>query len=129
MKRYIVYDPKTGEILKTGICPGNDFELQNKDGEKIIEGIADQKEQYIQNGEIVNRPQMPITINQTTVHADNTDTIIISNIPTGATMIIEREVYTIDDGVAELTFENPGTYRIMIEKFPYKDVTLEVEAI
>ena len=41
MKKYIVYDKKTGEILSTGQCVDKVFELQTKEGEAVLEGIAD----------------------------------------------------------------------------------------
>lgn len=56
MKNFIVYDPNSGEILRTGSCPDEDFELQ---GQYVMEGIADDSTQYWSDGNIVNMPPKP----------------------------------------------------------------------
>lgn len=55
MKNYIVYR-NNGEIVKTGQCQDCDFEIQ---GEYVIEGIANDSTQYIDNGQIVNMTPKP----------------------------------------------------------------------
>lgn len=52
MKNYIVYSDN-GQILKTGQCQDNDFDLQ---GLNVIEGIANDATQYIKNNQIINMP-------------------------------------------------------------------------
>ena len=39
MKHFIVYDT-TGNILRTGMCPDDMFDLQKGENELIMEGIA-----------------------------------------------------------------------------------------
>lgn len=55
MKNFIVYT-ENGQITKTGQCADNDFYLQ---GKNVIEGIADDSTQYIENKQIVNMPTKP----------------------------------------------------------------------
>lgn len=55
MKNYIVY-LDSGEIIKTGQCQDSDLHLQ---GINVIEGIADDSTQYIDNGQIVNMQPKP----------------------------------------------------------------------
>lgn len=55
MKNYIAYK-LTGQITKTGVCAGADFYLQ---GEHVIEGVANDATQYIQDGELVDMPPRP----------------------------------------------------------------------
>lgn len=55
MKPYIVYLP-SGEITRTGQCSEASFHLQ---GELVLEGIADDATQYIQDGAVVNMPPKP----------------------------------------------------------------------
>jgi hypothetical protein len=38
MKNFTVYDPLTGEVIRSGCCLENDFEHQAHEGEGIIEG-------------------------------------------------------------------------------------------
>jgi len=55
VKNYIVYD-MTGKITGHGQCSDSCFSLQEvKEGESIIEGIADDVTQKIVDGEIVNK--------------------------------------------------------------------------
>lgn len=54
MKNYIVYD-QTGNILRTGICPDHLLKSEAGEGEKVIEGIASDKEHFIVNGNIQER--------------------------------------------------------------------------
>jgi len=42
MQNFIVYDKRTGEILRTGTCPKSMAEIQaSNDSEMVIEGMAD----------------------------------------------------------------------------------------
>lgn len=56
MKNYIVYN-SNGEILRTGICPGQMVKIQ---GENVIEGVASDIEHKIINGEIVRKSEEEI---------------------------------------------------------------------
>lgn len=49
MKNYIVYDLSSGEIIKSGICSDNDFQIQTFENESIIEGIGDMFSNYVLN--------------------------------------------------------------------------------
>lgn len=55
MKNYISFS-ETGEILKTGTCSENDLPLQ---GQNVIEGIANDRTQYIENNIVVDMPSKP----------------------------------------------------------------------
>lgn len=55
MKSFIVYTLK-GEILRTGQCQDSDLFLQ---GEYVIEGMANDATQYIENGQIIDMPPKP----------------------------------------------------------------------
>lgn len=55
MKNFIVY-LNSGQIVKTGYCQDNDFYLQ---GTNVIEGVANDSEQYVQDGQIVDMPPKP----------------------------------------------------------------------
>jgi hypothetical protein len=55
MKNFIVF-VASGQILRTGSCPDADLPLQ---GENVIEGVADDATQYVQNGVVVDMPPKP----------------------------------------------------------------------
>ncbi|HDZ39194.1 MAG TPA: hypothetical protein ENH62_13060 [Marinobacter sp.] len=54
MKSYIVHDV-TGAIVKTGHCPAKLVKAQARDGEFVIEGIADDRTQKIIGGKVVEK--------------------------------------------------------------------------
>lgn len=55
MKRYVVYDPATGAILRFGICPENMVGFQANPGEKVIEDTQqrDYSNLQVRNGQFV----------------------------------------------------------------------------
>jgi hypothetical protein len=55
MKQFIAYTQQ-GEILNSGTCLENEFELQ---GPLVIEGRANPSTQYIKNGEIKEKGMQP----------------------------------------------------------------------
>lgn len=61
MKQFIVYN-SDGDIARTGSCPDDMLDLQARDGEFIIEGIADDETKLVIDGEIVDKPITAPTI-------------------------------------------------------------------
>tara|TARA_R110000782_G_scaffold33535_12_gene80802 strand:+ start:178 stop:564 length:387 start_codon:yes stop_codon:yes gene_type:complete len=55
MKNYILYD-LAGNILRTGICPDNMLALEAKEGERVIEGIANDATQIVVDGNLQSKP-------------------------------------------------------------------------
>lgn len=78
--------------------------------------------------QITARPLITATINKNTITADDTDTAIISTLPTPCTVTVDDDVYEVDDGVFEFTVDTPGTYIIKAECFPYQPKEWEVIA-
>jgi Phage tail assembly chaperone protein len=58
MKYFTVYND-VGQILQSGQCADNDYDLQKVDGQFIIELATNPATQYIQNGEVVAIPPKP----------------------------------------------------------------------
>ena len=108
MKRFIVYAPVTGEILRAGCCNDYDYPYQAEPGESIMEGSADDMLQYVAGGALVDRPDMPVSIDATTV----------------------PDVYgytpTIDDGELKVSFGTLGSYKIRLHHFPHKDWEVDI---
>lgn len=52
---FVVYDPATGTILRTGICAETDLHLQAHGAEAVIEGEADDERHAVRGGQIVER--------------------------------------------------------------------------
>lgn len=55
MKQFIIYDDQ-GFILRCGNCADSDIDLQARDSESVIEGIADDSTQMIINGVVCDKP-------------------------------------------------------------------------
>ncbi len=113
MKYYTVFD-KSGRIIRSGTCPDGMLYMQ---GERVLEGQSNDLYQYVRFGEIINRPANPATVSG----------MIVRRIPMRSKVTIEGQTYPVDDGVLELSFEYPGTYRVTIESFPALPVEFEIE--
>ena len=50
MKNFIVYEPATGEVLRSGLCQDEDFETQ---GTHVIEGVGNDETCCVFDGEVV----------------------------------------------------------------------------
>lgn len=73
---------------------------------------------YLLKGGICQRPANPSQLTGMT----------IVDIPQGSTVEIEGQSYTVDDGVAELSFSLPGPYVVRVLSFPALDAVFEVTA-
>lgn len=115
---YTIYDALTGKI--TGVMVGVSRDLAEAYG-CLYGGVVDDERHYIRNNDLVSRPTMaPI------VEALGPN-FIISNLPPNATIIVEDQQYKIFDGKAEMTFSMPGTYRCLVQCFPYQDQEVILE--
>lgn len=128
---FIVHNSTTGEILRTGSCPGDMIEIQVMEkGESVIEGNADDLTQYIDiiNQTVVDKPAHPATINKVTMLADQLDRIIITNLPNPTTVIFCDTFYEVTDGDFDFTIDTPGEYKIICQSFPYLDKEFTINA-
>ena len=105
---YIEYDDK-GQIISVYSLAPELYEL-NKD-KQMMEGIADPNQHYIKNGEIADRPKQQTKLTNTT----------LSNLPAPCTIYINGTPYECDSDTAELEFDQPTTYTIRVESWPYQD--------
>ena len=63
--------------------------------------------------EIVDRDEVPATIDKTQVDADGTDTVTISNLPDPTDVLVDSTHYTVTDGSFEASFNSAGEYLIV----------------
>jgi DNA helicase TIP49 (TBP-interacting protein) len=63
VKNYIIYN-HSGDILRSGYCSDDDYNIQAGDGEYIIEGIANDDNQKIVNGQVVDIIKTDAELNQ-----------------------------------------------------------------
>lgn len=112
----VSYYDTTGKILHTysGLC------LDRVDAEhpelSRVDGIHSGKTHFIVNGEVTERPTSPVTLSDLT----------LQSVPAGSALMINGERYENVEGDVELEFPLPGTYRLRVECWPYKDWEGEV---
>lgn len=111
--RFIKHDEK-GEILFCGEVPDSMFHLQ---GDDVIEGEADSRYHYVLNGKVLAKSISPVEYD---------GVLKLTNIPIGANLVINGQVYTINDGYADLEFTYPSKYKIEVNAFPYLPLNLEI---
>lgn len=129
MMEYFTYDLQTGQILSKGTVRSK---TGITDSPGLKQGACDPATQYWDNalGVLVERPDMGLTINKTQIIADGHDEAVILNIPQGATVTWPDDYrHTLNDGAVVFTIDLAGTYTLTIEKFPFKDEAIEIEAI
>jgi hypothetical protein len=76
---FYVYDTATGEILRTGVCPLRDLELQAGAGETVEKGVADCGEHKVVNGDLVEMTQEEKDAKKPTVLPFEKQSAFISN--------------------------------------------------
>jgi len=128
MKKYIVYN-NDGRILRTGMCQAKIFLKQANEGENILEGEANDELQLISVSDklVVDKLPMPIKVNKMEVVED--EEVVITKIPLGAAVDVDRDSHIIDDGLLVLTFDTAGKYKIKFRHFPYLDWEGEITCV
>jgi len=131
--RYVVFDINSGFITRVAYLPSYEtgFIEGSEDLLPYDAGNLSDLEHYVDLNTmtVVPRPDNLSTLDKTTVAADGTDLATISGIPAGSVVrITGQPEQTITDGVLELTFDTPGTYKIRIQSFPEKDTEFTIVA-
>jgi hypothetical protein len=127
---FSVYDA-TGLVLRSGTCQPDDLPLQAGPGEFALEGRANDLLEYVVGGVIQPRPVMSVLLDVTTVPADGLSEATFTGVPTGAAVTVRgpaTDAFTVPDGELVMTFDVPGTYRVSIEKFPFRDFEATCDA-
>lgn len=80
------------------------------------------------------RPLMRITIDKTTIKAGGTDAAVLTGAPKDVAfnVFVGSDVVwsgTLPDGELELSVPAPGLYRIVLDKWPYQQFKVDVEAV
>lgn len=90
-----------------------------------IDGM-DRDETYHDGTRVRRRPTMAVTHK---VRPLTTSTgISLANLPADALLLVDGVVQGQVDAMAYFLLKDPGTYTVTVQKWPYLDATLEVEA-
>lgn len=126
MANFTIYNPLTGEILRSGSCVESDVELQIQPGEALVLGASNDVLHYVLNGEIVDRPSF--NISKTEIVADDLDEAVIADLPDPITVTVDGVAYEVTGGSLAITSPMPATYNIEIDHWPYLPFSTEVTA-
>lgn len=131
MKYFTKYNLATGEILGTGECIDDHFDLQAGDGEALIEDRFSPVDYYIQESIPVARPELIVVASTSSINADGVEVATISGLPNPTEVElsgVKRQKFQVLDGVIELVTTTPGRYAFLLKAFPYKDKEIIIHA-
>jgi len=110
------YETETGQIFMAYSFPSGEDGIIRREGFSYVSGFYTNTDHYMLNGEPTERPTQSTTL----------DGRSLTGLPVPALLHIDGETYTVDNGEAELEFPLPGTYRLRVEAWPFKDWEGEV---
>ena len=82
-----------------------------------VEGVWDWQKYYVKNGKATLRKKNPCQV----------DGHKLFNVPVASDIWINEGKYCCDENTVELEFDQPGSYSIRVESWPYLDTEFEIE--
>lgn len=116
MFSYTFYDPADGRITETSQT-SVEMDEANTFGRQYITGSFNSETHYVVSGEAVERPAMGCQLAGKT----------LSGIPAGSKLWINQTAYDVNDGVAELSCDQPAKIKVAVICFPYLPFVTEVD--
>ena len=126
-----LYEQATGRIVRMLAGPESFIDQQAGAGEAVVEIIQDEvsdRTHYVENGIVIARPVMTLTLDKINFRADTIDAARITGIPTGTAARVAEIFTTVNDGIFEFTTNAPGLYRLTLERWPMQDVVVMIHA-
>lgn len=116
-----IYNQSSGEIIRVASGPPAFINMQAAAGEAVIEGQGNDETQYVAGGQIVDRPQMPVAVNGTTLTAPIGASFNVTG-PASASGVVDGS------GEVEFVFSEPGEYTVRLRLFPYLPAEVVIHA-
>lgn len=110
--QFISYD-SMGRILFYRTMAAEDVELYPNENLIAVDTNYSDKTYMIKNGQVTPRPSMSLSVSGS----------VISGIPQGATVILDQQSFTVDDGEADI---EGYTGIVKITCWPYLDAEVEI---
>lgn len=127
MKEGTIYLKDSGRILMTVVAPDEAGVLLQISDDSIqgavMDVLASSADAYVVGGKIVERPVMNLSLSGD-VYLSPNEQVRIENIPVGATVVYPGGQTRVDDGYVEWASTEPGSYKLSVELFPMKEVTV-----
>lgn len=115
---FTVWDTRTGTILRTGTCPaGQGYRQAVKAWEQAEAGHHDWATEWHDGTGFKPRSTMLLAVNGA----------VVRGLPIPARALIEGVTYQIADGVANLSFQLPGTYTVKFSADGFKDESVTIQ--
>ena len=130
MKSYIVYKVTTGEILRGGSCQEASISEQANDLDELAvetPSEANDLTEYYHQGQVAPRPTL--SLQHSALVINTTETLSITNIPTGTTVTHPDGSVVVNDGFIDWSCVEPGVYEFSFENFPYVPEVLSATVI
>jgi hypothetical protein len=124
----------SGRVIETGLCGDNELLLQARADVWVIEGQADCRLDYIDQGEILRRPTQGTAIDRVELTADGVDTVTLSGVPSNAVLTI---THTATGETVSGVMSDPdtfvttlmGPFKLTVTCWPYLDYEVNINAI
>jgi hypothetical protein len=122
---FTTYELATGDFKAQYLVPNEAArDLNVPAGHGYIDGHQDVGGTYVDDTDVVERPEQTLTIS-------DLDSLIVGELVTiagiepGSVLRVADYEGVVDDGFIEWTSAEEGTFQIMISRFPYKGVAVD----
>lgn len=113
----VVYEEASGRVIKYGTCQIETLAAQAGDGQvsmKLDAPFVPDPPKYILDGEITERPTMPLV-----EEANDGPLFHLTGIPVGTKVLFPDGEIIVDDGFIQWTSLVEGEYQFILTNFPY----------
>lgn len=128
MKTGTVYNKATGEVIMTVVAPDENgvlLQIRDESSEAVLfDQLVEGSTHYIVNGEVVDRPSMPLSV-ASDQQLEVDQVLTIEGIPPGSEVIHPDGATIVNDGFVEWASVEPGRYSFRIINFPYVEVSFD----
>jgi hypothetical protein len=121
----VIYNTE-GLIVRSFSGPANTLTKQAWEDEAVLIGEGNGRYQYVHQGEILDRPIMPIAMDKVSLVADGVDSITVTGVPVGALVTFGDLQATAEDSTITLMTDFRENTEFSIELFPYQPFRMTV---
>ena len=117
------YDKSTGVFGESWFYQTQETKNLNVQGRDYVIGKWDTRTYYMLNAQPTERPIFTPTISPGSIPADGVSTVTISGFPADSSLKISGPIEDTWDETgttSSITVNLPGTYRVVIQKWPYQ---------
>ena len=117
MNNVVYYNAEDGRITGWGQMTDESVEHSTVPVLVVPVPMPDaEKTHYVKENKLTVRPDSPVVLTGMT----------LTNVPIGADIYINMDVYQATDSTVELEFAYPGTYNVTVSNFPQREWQQEI---